>query len=38
MDEEIQRLAGGQRRPVARVRIDIEKHNGMPVMVNQTLL
>lgn len=35
MDKEIQRMARGQRRPVAQVRMDLEKNNRMPVIANQ---
>ena len=35
MDKEIQRIARGQRRPVAQVRMDLEKNNRMPPIASQ---
>ena len=35
MDREIQRLARGQRRPVAQVRADLEKNNRIPAIASQ---
>ena len=35
MDKEIQRIARGQRRPVAQVRMDLEKNNKMPAIASQ---
>ena len=35
MDKEIQRIARGQRRPVAQVRMDLEKNNRLPAIAGQ---
>lgn len=35
MDKEIQRIARSQRRPVAQVRMDLEKNNRMPAIAGQ---
>ena len=35
VDKEVQRLARGQRRPVAQVRMDLEKNNKMPAIASQ---
>jgi trigger factor len=35
MDKEIQRIARAQRRPVAQVRMDLEKNNRMPAIASQ---
>jgi trigger factor len=35
MDKEIQRIARSQRRPVAQVRMDLEKNNKMPAIASQ---
>ena len=35
MDKEIQRIARGQRRPVAQVRMDLEKNNRLPAIASQ---
>jgi trigger factor len=35
MDKEIQRIARSQRRPVAQVRMDLEKNNKMPAIAGQ---
>lgn len=35
LDKEIQRIARGQRRPVAQVRMDLEKNNRIPAIASQ---
>ena len=35
MDKEVQRIARSQRRPVAQVRMDLEKNNKMPAIASQ---
>ena len=35
MDKEVQRIARGQRRPVAQVRMDLEKNNRLPAIASQ---